>query len=431
MYHKKRLFKSIYISLLVLTFIFILCSCAAKDKYYKYSGKTYDDSYDYKNNYGYIYLKEKNNEQAKLYEELYLKMVDFSHSDLDVEDAGHRSLFYKEDLSNNTLTSDDIHQVFILINIENPKFYWLSSSVDENDSFCIGVYSAYMDKNIRKEKNKKINEGLKKIDKLVKGLDEFDKIKVINDYIVQNMKYAYEDGKPSNSVWAHNIVGFFDNNEGVCETYAKTFKLLCDRYNIGNIPLVSIDHIWNLVLYENKWYVFDLTYDEGTYLYFGKTEAVYELELKNDESHDYDLLLYPIPENMAKAPLSLGEIELKEGNKVITKSHSIDTIYNSFNNGKYEIVLNYSDLVLTKFFINNIDSNYDTLTISYNSKDGEYGVLDIESDITLTKDLTLKNLYIHATSKRDIILNGNTIYLENISLHNLVNIEGDNIVYID
>ena len=446
----KRRNRIIFISILaviVISFITILCICLSKrSRFYKYNGEIYKDSYDYKDDYGYKYLKETNPTQTKLYEDLYLNMTDFYHKNLDVKEEDCYTLFYKEDKNNNTLTQDEIMQVYFFINIENPKFYWMTYNFDENDCALLGICRRYRKKSDRTSLDKKINDGLKKIDKIVENVDdEFDKLKTIYDYIVGNMKYAYDENRqPSEEPWAHNIIGFFVNNKGVCETYAKTFKFLCDRYNIGNIPLISQDHIWNLALFEDEWYIFDLTGDGHNYTYFGKTEEIYEIDPSDRESHEYSELLYPLPDNMAKTPLSFGLIDLREDGNIIATSHSMDTIFSYFNNGNYEIVLNkHEDEVMTKFYLSYIDSNYNTLTIDYNKSGPEYygltpvkerAIISLEKDIILTKDITIKEAsFIKSEIKaRKIILNDATIYLKNVFLGtNMVTIEGDSIVYLD
>lgn len=427
----------VIVSLLVVAFIsliIILCVCLPKKSTpYKYNGEIYEDSYNYKNDYGYKYLKGISEEQANLYEELYLTMTDFYHKNQDADTNTCKHLFYKEDINNNTLTHDEVMQVYTYLNIENPKFYWITFDFDENDFLWIGICRRYSKKSERKKYDKKINDGLKKIDNIMNGIDdEYDKIKIIYDYIVGNMTYAYdENGKPSEEPWAHNIVGFFDRKEGVCETYAKVFKFLCDRYNIGNIPVVGKDHIWNFTLYENQWYVFDLTWDDGAYTYFGKTEDIYEIDQAGRESHEYDTLLYHLPDNMAKTPLSFGLIELKKDGNVIASSHSIDSIFNQFNNGKYEIVLNSSNETLTNFYISYTDSKYDTLSISFNQSENKKGIINVEKDINLVKDITISNVCFNARKNKKIILNENTLYLKNVTFGTLVTIEGDNIIYLD
>ncbi|MCR5307868.1 MAG: hypothetical protein K6E24_02605, partial [bacterium] len=326
---------SIIASFLIILAIITIC-LLPRNNTYKYNGNIYEDSYDYKDDYGYLYLKEKNEAQTKLYEDLYLQIVDFSHRNIDLDEKTCRSIFYKEDINNNTLTQEQLRQVYVFINIENPKFYWLDDLMDDNGVYCIGVNKTYSKGSYRKECDKKIEEGLKTIDKLVLEIDdEFSKIKTIYDYIVGNMTFV-----DTNKIWEHNIMGFFDLNIGVCETYSKVFKFLCDRYNIGNIEVVSLDHIWNLVEYSNYWYVFDLTWDNGRYDYFGKTEEIYADSSISDDSHEYDYsLLYKLPDNMATTPLSFGSYELKESGNTKCISHSLDYIYTMFNNGNYELNL--------------------------------------------------------------------------------------------
>ena len=410
---------------ILLSLTFFLFGCG--NKKYVYKGEIYDDSYDYKKDYGYIYLSETNEKVAKFYEEMYLKMTDFNHKKHDVDVDKCHGLFYEGVISDNTFTEEEIFQGYSFLTTCNPKFYWMSFILnDDEGTFSFGISRKYGKASVRKKLEKEIDEGIKKIDKLLKDkTDEFDKIITLTDYIMNNMIYAYDsNGNPSDEHWAHSIIGFFDNHEGVCESYAKTFKLLCDRYNIGNIPVTSEDHIWNLVEYENEWYVFDITFDEKTYTYIGQTEDIYD-----DESHIYYKDLYKLPENMAKAPFSLGEIELKENGNTIFKSHSITSIMNHFNGGNYEIVMNNADRKLTDFYISTINPNYSSLTFSSNQTDDNKMRLYITDDIPLTKDVTFKNVNFRA-NKKVTITTSETIYVKGIDLTGLITVEG-NVVYLD
>lgn len=414
---------TLFLVVIIILSIFIFNS----SRYYKYNGKIYEDSYDYKNKYGYQYLEKTDGRLAKIYEDVYLMATDFSHKNQDVDKKERDTLFFEESFNTTTFTERDFYRVYSYFNADNPKFYWFASFVDEDRTTgSFGIHKTYIKGKSRKKFNKIVDEGVKKVDELVEGLEnEYDIIKTLNDYIVSNMHYAYDHGIiASDEEWAHNIIGFFDKNSGVCETYTKVFKLFCDRYNIGNIALYSESHIWNIALCDGFWYVFDLTFDEGQYTYFGMTESYLD-----DGDHEHDEVLYELPENMAKAPLSLGLIELKENGKTICSSHSIDYILSKLNDGNYEIILNDTDTKVTNFYIDELNSKYNALTINTTQDEKNKVRIIFDKDISLTKDLTLKNMTLYGKNDMKIKTNEATLYVKDIYLSS-VELEG-NIQYLD
>ena len=421
---KNRLLKLSASFIIATSLTILLCGCQGKG-YFKFEGNIYDDSYNYKKDYGYIYLEKTNEKVAKFYEETYLKMVEFNHTNKSVKENMCHTLFYEGNLNSGTYTYDDMYQGYMYLTAYNPQFYWMSYILNEDSGdYSIGISRAYAKASERKKYEKKINDGIKEFDKLLEGVeDEFEKIKIISDHIMDNMTYAYDNsGKPSQEQWAHSITGFFDRNTGVCESYAKVFKLICDRYDIGNIPVTSEDHIWNLVEYQDEWYVFDLTYDDDTYYtYFGKTEDVYD-----DGQHDYHKDLYQLPENMAKTPLSLGSINLKENGNTLYTSHSMDYIMSKFNNGNYEIELIGSNSITNEFYISYINTDYSSLTIKSTQKEKLY----LTKDITLTKDLTLSSISLRSKEKRTLTLDEVSLYLDNTSIFSGITIVGGTIIYL-
>ena len=409
---------TLFLVAMFILFVFIFNN----NRYYKYTGKIYEDSYEYKEKYGYKYLEKTNEKLAKIYEDVYLKATDFYYKSQDVDKKTYKSVFYEETISSNTITEREFYQVYSYFNGENPKYYWLTAYVDEDmTTASIGIYDTYIKASVRKKFNKVVDLGLEKVDKLVEGLDsEYDIIKTLNDYIISNMHYAYSHGTiASEEEWAHNIIGFFDRNSGVCESYSKTFKLLCDRYNIGNIALYNDTHIWNIVSCDGFWYIFDLTYDEGLNTYFGKTQ-----NFLDDSDHEYDKVLYELPENLAKAPLSLGLIELKENGNTICSSHSIDYILSKFNNGNYEIVFNNTDTLLTSFYIDELNYKYNTLTIKSTQNSNMKVRLVFDKDISLIKDLSIKSMTLYGKNNIKITTNESTLYLKDIYL-NSVELDGN------
>ena len=106
-----------------------------------------------------------------------------------------------------------------------------------------------------------------------------EKVEKIHDYLVKTLSYAVdelaEETKIGNGYIDHNIRSQYKALVGdhyvVCEGYAKSFKLICDYYDIPCL-LISGDadngsgetekHMWNLVYVENSWYTMDVTWDD-------------------------------------------------------------------------------------------------------------------------------------------------------------------------
>ncbi len=328
---------------------------------YHYNGALYSDSEDYVNNYGYNYFKETNKAQEELYIELYHVAKDFEQKNKNLirgvgSDYGTLYKIYAKD---STLSFDELTQVFVVFEKDNPEFYFLTTvhnSVKEYVKFEIS--KDYLKAKDRNRINSLIENKLLEVDEIVnKYTTTYDKVMAVSNYIVNNMKYARdENDKPSREKWAHNIVGFFERGEGVCETFCETLKLMLDRYGISCKEAWSENHAWNIVNIDGYNYVFDLTneltgYSEKTY--FQLMQGLY------DKKGEYDTTMYPL-HNMAKTDLSDNLLTLKEDGQVIAVSHSMDYIMSLFNNKNYEIdVQNDKNRSL---YLSEINTSYQTLT---------------------------------------------------------------------
>ena len=106
-------------------------------------------------------------------------------------------------------------------------------------------------------------------------------VKTIHDYIAKNAYYKYYSaldeygnnwdnfGDYHADEYFHSPEAFFVGDGGyVCEGYAETFKIFCDRFNIPCVLVVGDAggaHMWNYVMMDNgKWYLVDVTWDDGT-----------------------------------------------------------------------------------------------------------------------------------------------------------------------
>lgn len=104
--------------------------------------------------------------------------------------------------------------------------------------------------------------------------DRYEKVKAAHDYVLEMVAYNHAD---VNAAYGHTITGgLLDkyNHLGVCECYAKLFRLICNANDIPCILItggssynadgsVNANHMWNYVQMEDgQWYLADLTWDD-------------------------------------------------------------------------------------------------------------------------------------------------------------------------
>ena len=125
-------------------------------------------------------------------------------------------------------------------------------------------------------------------------------LKYVHDYICNHAYYnAIEEAT------VHSSEPFFIGDGGVvCEGYAKTFKVLCDKLSL---PCACVSgtaktsdgkneaHMWNLVQMEDgKWYLVDVTWDDqtsriyDTYFLAGATSAGFNDIISKERSESTD-----------------------------------------------------------------------------------------------------------------------------------------------
>lgn len=102
------------------------------------------------------------------------------------------------------------------------------------------------------------------------GASDFDKVLYLHDYLVQNYAYDYEGLKATPIRDAYN---FFKTGRGVCQAYMLAMIALCEKAGIPCLPVTSeaMEHAWNLVKLDGKWYHVDVTWDDAG----GEESAVY------------------------------------------------------------------------------------------------------------------------------------------------------------
>lgn len=232
--------------------------------------------------YGYNDLKRFQNSDRL--EDFYVSLIMtcdmFDNSNVDLEKetivVGNNRVDYyvidKLEYASYNLNLNEALAVLNILNMENPKYYFLSNEVVYDDNFIYLVTSEECSKSENRIALKSsIDSLIKKCEEVVKNISIDNKreiIRAIHDFLITEMEYAYVSGttKPETSLWAHSIIGASKYKKGVCEAYSKAFKCLCDYFNINCLVVEGqvngAGHSWNIVKIDDSWYGIDLTFDD-------------------------------------------------------------------------------------------------------------------------------------------------------------------------
>lgn len=145
----------------------------------------------------------------------------------------------------------------------------------ENNSFEVSIQYRF-GKDTFDQRKKDAKAALNKARELVatliaKDMSEYAKEMILHDYIIYNTRYDYENYRkgtiPSESFEEY---GSLVLGVAVCEGYSEAMKLLCDLSSIECLFISGksksgsdwIDHAWNIVKVDGKYYHVDVTNDD-------------------------------------------------------------------------------------------------------------------------------------------------------------------------
>lgn len=176
---------------------------------------------------------------------------------------------------------DDFQNALYAFTYDYPAYYWWRSGL--KTSISNNAFNSYCDETNDVEGNyNKIIEIKDAILSECKDDNNYKYIKNIHDYLVNNISYSYDDEN------GHNLSGSLIDKRAVCDGYALAFKYLTNEAGFNCIGADGqaienneiIEHAWNYVELNNKWYLVDCTWDD----------AVYEGESEGHLIYDYFLL---------------------------------------------------------------------------------------------------------------------------------------------
>lgn len=169
---------------------------------------------------------------------------------------------------------------------ENPEIFYLDATnmfinIEKTTKLTSNTYNVYIDNGTKANyltsgfKGKEdIEEYQVKIERVrdyivenVKEKSDYEKIKLIHDYLRDTIEYDSTLSKDN----IYDIYGALVLRECVCEGYAKSFQYLMNEVGIDNVIVIGTgtnsvgkteNHAWNYVKLNNAWYAVDVTWDD-------------------------------------------------------------------------------------------------------------------------------------------------------------------------
>ena len=186
------------------------------------------------------------------------------------------------------------------------SFSSIEASISDSGEIIIKVNYLYTNDEANKIENK-VKELLNTL--ITKDITEdYDKIKTIHDYIINNTKYDLENKEESKSSTAY---GPLFNNIATCNGYTDLMAIFLTEMGYNNYKVATTKqnndntegHVWNAVKVNGEWLHLDLTWDDpvssdgNNYLYH-KYFLIDTLELQTADNnitstdHVFDETIY-------------------------------------------------------------------------------------------------------------------------------------------
>ncbi len=185
------------------------------------------------------------------------------------------------------------------------NFTSLKSSISESGEVHLTISYLYT--------NEEIDYVSKEVDKIIKdnvkdNMNNYEKIKAIHDYIINNTKYDVErNEKGASTSPSHKATGLLKDHLATCNGYADTMaifltKMGYDNFKVATTPeeisYSATGHVWNAVYVDKEWRHLDLTWDDRV----------------SSDGSDYLYHKYFLVTNEELAEADKGEVVIEEHN---------------------------------------------------------------------------------------------------------------------
>lgn len=214
------------------------------------------------------------------------------------------------------------------------------------------------------------------------GMSDYEKELALHDYLVTHCKYSEDISQPAGSD-IYRAYGALVNQDAVCNGYAEALQLLFQCAGIKSEFVIGtadgVDHAWNLVEIDGKWYHLDATWDdplpdqgeETLHPYFNVPDEIME------QNHTWNREDYPVADSMTE--------------NFYVKENAYFTNFDDYSVSAYDIMVNGGNPRYEAVIENYVENEEDMQFIfednfKYNSvnwqtfKAGNYCVLVIKAE---------------------------------------------------
>lgn len=132
---------------------------------------------------------------------------------------------------------------------------------------------------------------------------DYQKIEYLNNYIVDHCSYQTAAvSQPNKYKNAYTSYGCLIQQKAVCEGYANSVQLICQKAGIPCIKVLGRtyreDHVWNSVYINGKWWMLDVTFNDPTGKQAPSDRRAYflltEQQLDQKKTHKYNKADYEL-----------------------------------------------------------------------------------------------------------------------------------------
>lgn len=177
-----------------------------------------------------------------------------------------------------TLTRSEVLLAYSAVMSDHPEYFWMSKTYVTNKQDCVYMECTYNCTPAQKvQKQAQIRQQLNAfLSGLTGGMSQLALEKAAHDFVVSRTSYGYGGASPSDvDSDAYNIYGGLVSGSAVCEGYARSIQYLCTQVGlecvlqrgtaVSNVGQGRVDHMWNAVKIEGRWYQLDASWNDPVY----------------------------------------------------------------------------------------------------------------------------------------------------------------------
>lgn len=198
---------------------------------------------------------------------------------------------------------DEVKDIFVQVINENPELFFVGNGFHYYERG--GVFTAIAPyyqldgttyANLTEEQKSQIRQKQTALEQVISGVlaqvdpawSDLETALFLHDYLATHAQY-------DKTLQIRDAYTILVEGTGVCQAYTLAYRLLLNRVNItsGTVTSTALNHIWNILLIDDKWYHVDVTWDDPTqdrigrvtHRYFCTSEARREAVLKESRKN--------------------------------------------------------------------------------------------------------------------------------------------------